>query len=200
MKLTCSSVVFVCALTYSWSALAQATVSHPGAGIQLTPPVGWHAATLAQVQANREGVRLADPEFERALATRSALPLIVYMKYPERYPDLNPTVQVTLRSALQGSPTSLLTTALAPMRRAFPKFRVVTPVQQTTVSGWPAATVTVTYTLTDRGGATFPVRSRMWVVPRGNLMFLIGMSGSTTGENLCEEEFRDVLTSIRIDK
>jgi hypothetical protein len=200
MKLICSSLVLVCALTYSGSVLAQATVSHAGAGIQLTPPVGWHAATLEQVQANREAVRLADPEFERALTTRSALPLIVYMKYQEPYAGLNPTVQVTLRSAIQGTPTSLLTTALAPMRRAFPKFRVVTPVQQTIVSGWPAATVTVTYTLTDRGGATFPVRSRMWVVPRGNLMFLIGMSGSTAGEDLCEGEFRDVLASIHIDK
>jgi len=200
MKLICSSVVFVCAVTYSSSVLAQATVSHSGAGIHLTPPVGWAAATLAEVQANRERVRLPDPEFQRALATRSALPLIVYMKYPEPHEGLNPTIQVTLRAALEGTPTSLLTTALGPLRRAFADFRVDSPVQNTTVGGWPAATVTVVYALSNRSGAVFPVRSRMWLVPRGNLMFLIGMSGSTTGEDLCEDEFKNVLASIQIDK
>jgi hypothetical protein len=113
---------------------------------------------------------------------------------------LNPSVQVTLRSALRGTPTELLTTALATMRRAFPDFRIVSPVRATEVSGWPAAQVKAIYTLTSRTGASFPVQSRMWLVTRGNLMFLIGMSGGASGEDVCEVEFKAVVASIVIQK
>jgi hypothetical protein len=76
---------------------------------------------------------------------------------------------------------------------------VVSPVQPATVGGLPGAAVIVTYTLASTGGNRFPVRSRLWLVPRGNLMFLIGMSGATDGEDVAEAEFRTALESIRID-
>lgn len=200
MKRTCAGLTFVCALTYSFAALAQERVSHTGAGIHLTPPAGWQQATLAQVQANRERVRVSDPEFQHALATRSAMPLMVFMKYPEPHDGLNPAIHITARAGLPGRPTMLLAAALEPLRRAFPDFRVVSPPQQTAVGGWPAAYAITSYTLTTGGGAAFPVRSRMWLVPRGNLMFLIGMSGGAAGEDLCENEFADALGSIQIDR
>jgi hypothetical protein len=200
MKRTCAGVVIVCAIAFSSAGIAQERVSHPGAGIELVRPAGWHTATLAQVQANRERVRLPDPELQHALQTRSALPLFAFTKHPEPHAGLNPSVQVTLRSALNGTPTELLTTALQPLRRAFADFRLVSPVRATDVSGWPAAHMTATYTLTSNAGASFPVRSRMWLVPRGSLMFLIGMSGSATGDDLCEGEFKAVLASIVIQK
>jgi hypothetical protein len=40
----------------------------------------------------------------------------------------------------------------------------------------------------------------MWLVPRNSLMFLIGMSGSSSGEDQCEEEFTAVRDSIVIQK
>ncbi len=192
--------VFVYAIAFSFVAAAQERLEHPGAGIELIRPAGWHDATLAQVQANRERVRLSDPQLQHALQTRSALPVIALTKYVEPSPGLNPSIQVTLRSALRGTPTELLTAALATMRRAFPDFRIVSPVRATEVSGWPAAQVKAAYTLTSHTGEQFPVQSRMWLVPRGSLMFLIGMSGSASGEDVCEEEFRSVLASIVIHK
>jgi len=73
-------------------------------------------------------------------------------------------------------------------------------VQGTQVGGWPAAHARTSYTLKNSRGQAFPVLSRMWLVPRGRLMFLIGMSGDQTGENVCEQEFAEVLESIRIQK
>jgi hypothetical protein len=181
------------------SLAAQERVVDPRAGIELSRPSGWHDATAAQVQANRERVRLPDRELERALQTRSALPVLVFMKYPEPHAGLNPSIQVTLRAALRGAPTDLLASSLDVMRRGFPDFRVVSPVQPATVGGLPGAAVIVTYTLASTGGNRFPVRSRLWLVPRGNLMFLIGMSGATDGEDVAEAEFRTALESIRID-
>ena len=116
---------------------AQERVEHPGAGIGLSRPEGWHEATLAQVQANRERVRLSIPELQRALATRSAMPLFVFTRYPEPYPGLNPSVQVTLRPALPGTPTELLTVALEPMRRGLMNFDI--PLAGALRSGWRRA-------------------------------------------------------------
>lgn len=177
---------------------ADERVENRRAGIALNPPPSWRQATTADVQANRERVRLSDSEFQRAMVTRSALPIIALMKYPEPFAGLNPSVQVTLRQALTGSPTELLTAALGTMRRGFSDLKMVQPVTSTTVSGLTAATARVTYTLRTETQSV-AVLSRLWLIPRGSLMFLIGMSGAQTGPDVCESEFAAVLNSIRID-
>jgi hypothetical protein len=191
-------VISVIAIAFSSAAAAQDRVEHPGAGIGINRPAAWHDATLAQVQANRERVRLPDPELQQALVTRSTLPLIVFTKYAEPHAGLNPSVQVTLRAALPGAPTQLLGSALEQMGRLFADFQIVSPVQSTQVGGWPAARVRATYTLRSNSGESFRVLSRLWLVPRGRLMFLIGMSGTERGGDVCEAEFADVLASMTI--
>jgi len=200
MNFRCPAFVFVLALALSTTGVGQERIRNAAAGIELTPPAGWHETSLAQVQANRENVRMADADLQHAIQTRSALPLIVFTKYIEPHEGLNPSLQVTLRAALRGTPTDLLSTALEPMRRAFPDFRLVSPVHPTEVSGWPAAAMEATYTLRSKAGGAFPVRSRMWLVPRGQLMFLIGMSGSATGADVADAEFKAALESIVIQK
>jgi hypothetical protein len=187
-------------LALSPTGIAQERVRNTAAGIEITPPTGWHETSLAQVQANRENVRMADADLQHAIQTRSALPLLVFTKYPEPHEGLNPSVQVTLRSALRGTPTDLLSTALQPMRRAFPDFRLISAAHQTQVGGWPAAAMEATYTLRSKAGGAFPVRSRMWLVARGQLMFLIAMSGSATGADVADADFKAALDSIAIQK
>jgi len=86
------------------------------------------------------------------------------------------------------------------MRRGFSDFRIVTPVRAVRVEGWPAAHGRATYTLRNRAGESFRVLSRLWLVPREPLMFLIGMSGSDSGDDVCEGEFGAVLDSIDIQE
>lgn len=178
---------------------AQERVEHPAAGISLVRPAGWQTSTADQVQANRERTRLPDAELQRALVTRSALPVVVFTKYAEPHPGLNPSVQITLRQALPGTPAALLTGALATLRRAFPDLQITQPVAATQVAGLPAAQVRVTYTLRTTS-VSAGVLSRLWLVPRGSLMFLIGMAGPPSGPDVSEEEFGAVLRSIRIDR
>jgi hypothetical protein len=192
--------IFVFAVAFLSAPAAQDRFDSPTAGIAFQPPHGWHAATLAQVQANRERVRLSDPELQAALVRRSALPIAVFMKYPEPHAGLNPSIQVTLRPALDGSPVRLLSAAIEQMRPAFVAFRIVSPVQATEVGGRPGADVRVSYTLKNDAGEKFDVLSRLWLVPRGSLMFLIGMSGAQTGVDLNEDEFAAVLDSMEIRK
>jgi hypothetical protein len=185
-------------IALSSPAFAQHRIEHPGAGIAIDRPEGWQEATLAQVQANREHARLTDPELQHALTTRSAMPLLVFTKYQDAHAGLNPTIQVTLRPALAGNPAQLLASAMQIMRRGFDDFQVVTPARPTKVDGWAAAEARATYSLRTDRGETFDVDSRFWLIPRGRLMFLIGMSGSQVGEDACETEFADALSSLTI--
>jgi hypothetical protein len=191
------ALIFVLAVSGS-SAAAQERIEVSSAGLALDRPAGWHTGTIADVQRNRENVRLADSEFQAAMVSRSALPIVVLTKYPEPHPSLNPSIQITLRPGLAGTPTQLLTAALEPMRKAMANFRIVAPVQAVKVSGWPAARVRTSYTLKNAAGQSFDIMSRLWLIPRGRLMFLVGMSGSQTGSEVCEAEFASALTSINI--
>lgn len=173
------------------------------AGIALTRPAGWHTTSLETVQANRTRVRLADPELQQALQTRATAPLFVFSKYAEPHPGLNPSIQVTLRPAgsLAGTaPTQLLKIAVGTMQRALPDFTYVTPIRPARVSGWPAAHLRATYTLKSTAGASYPVLTRIWVIPRGAFMFLVGMSGPPDGPDASEEEFKQALASIELQK
>jgi hypothetical protein len=191
--------IFALAVAVSSSArLAAERVEHAAAGIALDRPAGWHTATLAQVQENRQRVRLSDEELQRGLVTRSAMPVMAFMKYAEPFPGLNPTIQVTLRPAVAGVPTRVLSLALETLRRAFTDFRLVSAVEAVEIDGWRGAHARATYTLQNQAGQSFDVMTRFWLVPRGPLMFLIGMSGAQRGEELCEEEFAAVLRSIDI--
>jgi hypothetical protein len=58
--------------------------------------------------------------------------------------------------------------------------------------------VRATYTLKNAAGQEFDVLSRLWLIPRGGLMFLVGMSGSQAGADVSEAEFTSVLSSIDI--
>ena len=180
---------------------AQERVANETAGISLVPPAGWHVISMSQVMSNRSKVRVPDAGLQAGLQ-RATAPLFVFSKYPEPFPRLNPTVQVVLRprpASLPASATALLRIATETLQKAFPDFAFVEPIRDTQVSGLPAAYMKAAYTLRTAGEA-HPVLSRTWLVPRGSFMFLIGMSGTRTGEDVSEVEFAAALRSISIEK
>ena len=180
---------------------AQSRFESPTAGLSIAPPAGWHVTSMQRVMDNRAQVRLPDAELTAGLQ-RATAPLVVFSKYPEPHATLNPTAQVVLRplpASLGAAATEMLAAATATLQRAFPDFTFVDPIQPATVSGLPAAYMKATYTLRTASGAAFPVLSRTWLVPRGKVMFLIGMSGTTSGEDVSEAEFQAVLESIHIE-
>jgi len=181
---------------------AQSRFDNPTAGISIAPPAGWHVISMQRVMENRAQVRLGDDELAAGLQ-RAATPLFVFSKYAEPHAALNPTVQVVLRPApasLGGSATVMLKAAIETLQRAFPDFTFVDPIQPATVAGFPASYMKATYTLRTANGGAFRVMSRTWLVPRGKVMFLIGMSGTISGEDVSEAEFRGALESIQIER
>ena len=151
---------------------------------------------------NRSRVRLPDAQLQAGLQ-RAATPLFVFSKYQEPSATLNPTIQVVLRprpASLPTSPTALLRAATGTLQKAFSDFTFVEAIRNVQVSGMPAAYMKATYTLKTADNQAHRVLSRTWLVPRGSFMFLIGMCGTTEGEDVCDAEFAAALTSIVIDK
>ena len=179
---------------------AQQRYNSPTAGIAVTPPAGWNVVSMQQVMQNRSKVRLPDSELQAGIQ-RATAPLFVFAKYPEPHTGLNPTVQIVLRpspSTAGVRPTTVLAGAIQTLQQAYPDFRFVDPIQDTSVSGMPAAYVKASYTLRTQQGNAHPILARMWLVPRGAYMFLIGMSGATEGADVSEREFATALASIEI--
>jgi hypothetical protein len=199
---------FLVLVLYMVAASMQAQVRPPQrfenatAGIALTRPNGWQTGTLQAVQENRSRIRLSDSELEAGLRKLATAPLFVFMKHPEPHPTVNPSVQVILRptGSLNGAdPTEILKVAVGTIQKAFADFTFITSIQNVSVSDMPAAHMRARYTLNTADGSA-QVLSRLWVVPRGPYMFLIGMSGPADGPDVSEAEFTEVLRSITIQK
>lgn len=173
------------------------------AGISLVRPAGWQTASLQTVQENRERVQLSDAELQAAMQKAATAPLFVFMKHPEPHPDLNPSIQVTLRplGPLAGmSPREMMKIAVSALQKALADFMFVTEITDAHVSGLPGAHMRAKYTAMNRDGSSFKVLTRMWLVPRGTYMFLIGMSGPQEGPDVSESEFAAALASITMQK
>ena len=79
-----------------------------------------------------------------------------------------------------------------------PDFTIGKAVHEVEISGLKGASLEARYTLGNVEGRKFPVWSRILVVPRGKLLFIVGMSGTQEGPDVCAKDFAAVLASIRI--
>lgn len=86
---------------------------------------------------------------------------------------------------------------IAPTKSAL-KFAVVHAAQESLLSGHRAVHTVVEFTVRNDAGESFPTRSRMWLVPRGAFLFMIGCAGPQAGPDVCEDEFKLILASVTI--
>ena len=201
MKHPALAAALLAVLVLVTSSHAQERYSNPTAGISLTPPAGWSVVSMQEVMQNRSKVRLPDSQLQAGLQ-RATAPLFAFAKYPEPYTGLNPTVQIVLRpspATAGAAPTAILSAATQTLQQLYPDFRFVDPIQNAVVSRMPAAYMKATYTLRTQQGNAHRILSRMWLVPRGAYMFLIGMSGPTEGADVSERDFTSALASIAIE-
>jgi hypothetical protein len=67
------------------------------AGFEVTKPAEWQFATADQNLENLKRTELNDKEFHAAMVKYATAPLVVMMKYPEPFEDLNPTLKVNIK-------------------------------------------------------------------------------------------------------
>lgn len=178
--------------------------SNKDVGLAVEKPQAWHFLSVQSIVENRQRVRLKDEELAEVIRQRARQPVVVIAKYkdPALQPDVTPTAQITLSpaGALKGAPPErVLEAMLQPIQRGLADFQFVKPVHATAVAGLAAAHAVADYRVANEEGLSFPVRGRLWVVPRGAFVFLIGMSGPQQGADVSEEEFAGILKSILIE-
>jgi len=207
-KIIFNALLIVCLLTTTSHAADEKKVNSTNtftsstAGFSITKPPAWFFGTMEQVTASRASIRLKDEELGQQVREANS-PLVVILKHKEPYEGLNPSVQVLLRplGQLEGEPAVEVMNIIIPtVKRAMPDFTIVEPIKETTVNGRKAAYMKSKYTVKNAEGGEFPVLSRLWVIPRGNLVFMVSMLSPQEGPDVSETEFAEVLRSIRIEK
>ncbi len=175
---------------------------HAGAGFSITKPTDWNYMSPEMAVAARQSVKLDDQELEKMIKENPNSPLVVLTRYQEPYPTLNPSVSVNITPMpVQGiSPKDFLNLMLSEgVQKMFPDMIYVDEVQDANIDGINGAYTKVKYTLA-AGDMKFPTMTRMWLVPRGKVMFTVGMSGPQDGPDVSEESFQEILKSIKFDK
>ena len=171
-------------------------------GFGITKPSAWYFISDEILQEDRNTIRLEDAELDKLVKEYSNIPLVVFARNPEPYPDLNPSVSVSMAFLpVEGmAPTAALKMSTEISKQAYPDLTVVEPVREHEIDGLPGAYTKIRYTASFADGKSFPILARMWIVPRGKIMFIIGMTGSQNGPDVFENIWKDILHSIRIEK
>jgi hypothetical protein len=174
---------------------------HTGAGFSVTKPADWKYLSPEMVKTASETTKWNDAELEKAIKANPNSPLVVLTRYQEPYPTLNPSVSVTMVNLpVEGMPPKdILNMSTEVLKRAYPDLTYVDEVQDTNVDGINGAYTKIKYTMA-AGDQKFPTTTRMWLVPRGKIMFTVGMSGPQEGPDASEETFKGILNSIKIEK
>jgi len=171
-------------------------------GFSIARPEGWHFET-AQL-AERDHTKNGQETFGALQRKYEHEPFVTLLKYEQASSKLNPSVKVTLRplAELQDKPPKQIASMVASgMKQTIPTFALLEPVRETELSGRRAGFLHAHFKAEDRAsGITHHVRSRMWLVPRGDRLFIIGMSAPAEGEDTCEAEFAAIAASIEIDE
>lgn len=176
--------------------------SNPTVGLKLTKPEAWQFVSAQKNLESLKNVKLQDAEFQAAMLKYATAPLVVLMKFPEPYPDVNPSFKVTIKplGQLKGMDAKEIAGHLLPLlQRTFKDVSVVQPPEDVTVSGLKGAYLRVTYTLEAVDAGPFPTSSELWIVPRGDYFFMIGAGTRTDEKTGTRDEIQAILNTIIIE-
>lgn len=190
----------------AWVAMAQVDsnrFSNATVGFSVTKPAEWQFVTADQHRENISRTRLNDEQMQEAMQKYATVPLVVMMKYPEPYDDLNPSFKANIKplgNLSADDPVALINMITAPMAKVFKDFKIAEPPSETTVSGLKAAHMRINYSLQTSDGGEFPTASDLWIVPRGKFFFILGAGTRQDEKTGGRDEIQKILSSIVIEK
>jgi hypothetical protein len=200
MRTAIHSILLILVVALGAPALAQDQYSNTPFGFSARKPVDWHYLTAEQFQENVKARDFSDPKIKELVARHTQKPFFAVTKYKEPYPDLNPSVSVNVREAgdLKGvPPVQSLQAFSAAFARVFKDFSIAEGPLATKVSGHPAAYMRMNSTF-EAAGQAWRATSEMWLVPRGDVLFLISASTREDQKNGTRKEVRGIIGTINI--
>ncbi len=167
-------------------------------GFSITKPSNWLYMNPELIKTQVSKARLGDEDLQEMIRENPA-PLLMITRYPLSTPALNPNVVVapTFMPSEDFSPKDIINTSLAVFKRSFPDLSIVDEVQDAKVDGIEGAYSKFKYTLSV-GDHERLIMARIWLMPRGKIIFNVVMTGAQEGPDVSEEAFKEILSSIKI--
>ena len=122
-------------------------------------------------------------------------------KHLPPYDDLTPSIRANTREAgtLKGTPPEEVVERVASdFARILKDYLVLEGPVATTLAGHPAGYKRANFTH-EAGGRAWRASSELWIVPRGDLLFLIAASTRQDERSGTRKEVRSVIDTIKID-
>ena len=195
------TIAVAASLTLSPACFAQETYSNPTLGFSMRKPGSWHYLTAEQHRENLKRSDFADPKFKELVTRYARTPFLAITKYKEPHDDLNPSVRVNAREAgnLKGmAPEKVVELMASGFARMFKDYAAAEGPLATNVSGHPAGYMRVNYTH-EAGGVAWRTTSELWIVTRGDLVFIIGAGTRQDEKSGTRKEVRGIIDTIKID-
>jgi hypothetical protein len=182
----------------------QNTFTNSTLGFSITKPEHWQVTSAEDYFKNLNQVKIENKEFQELAIKYAKVPLFAFMKYPEPYEDINPSIKVhykyreSLPNFAGKTPKQILDVTLETFKQVFKDFKIIEEPKDVDFSGIKSAYIKYQYTLTAPNGRGFPNCSEMWVVPRGDYFYLIvvGYRQDASAEDL--SDIKQMVSSIKI--
>lgn len=177
--------------------------SNPTLGFAVTKPAHWQVVSAEGYAENLGRVKLEDEEFQEKMQKYAQVPFIAFMKYPEPYDDVNPSFKVNIKPLgqfLGKDSKEIINTLLPTFKQAFRDFQIIEGPMDVNISGIKSAYVRIHYTMAIPDGRTFPTCSELWIIPRGNSFFMIGIGRRQDASAEDLEDIKQIVSSIKIDQ
>lgn len=129
--------------------------------------------------------------------TNRNLPIVRIVKPVEGNRTISPAVQVFVEPDEGKTPLEFLLSASKSAAAGFEDFRITKKAADTTLNGIKAASIESAFTVAYSGGRSFPSVSRLWVIPRDKMMFVIAVTGQPDDLKALTNDIEFILRSVR---
>lgn len=178
------------------------TFSNPTFGFSVEKPSAWQVTNAVEYAENLQKVSFEDQAFEQRVQKYAQVPFMAFMKYPEPYDDVNPSFKVNIKpmGQFQGMDMKEILNALIPtFKQAFRRFEVVDGPRDVQISTISSAYMKIQYSLVVADGREFPTSSEIWLVPKGNNFFMIGVGRRQDAGDEDLKDINEIISSIKIE-
>lgn len=188
--------------TLSYAAEAD-TFKNPCAGISITKPADWYYMGIDQNYENLKNSKMKDEELKKLSLKMADVPMIVIVKYHEPYKNLNPTLKIDVKPTgdYKGTnPKKILSAMTASMGDFFDGFKIIKGPADANIDGMNGAYVRFNTIMKMEDGQSYPSCSEIWVIPRGDHMFMFSANTRQDEKNCKRDEIRKIIDTIKIDR
>lgn len=169
-------------------------------GIELIKPANWEYVSHAEILDSEKNTRLADKDLKKRMIQISRAPLVAMVSHQAAdKSDATFKIQVLPLGDLKDKDLRIFLRQLSEkMKQSYKDFVLIQQPANSILSGLKSVDMIGSFSFQTEDGRSFPVLSHMWLVPRGDLFFMIAASADKSDEKAIQIELPKIISSIKI--